>query len=452
MINRIMGQPEFRQKRRITPSIVFLFSLLFVSNLVAQPITASASYEFSCFNITPGSDGGKLNFSWFTTFSDRTVVLQIARSDAQEAAGFPEADAKPFVGTVHKIVATQLNVDARKVALDRYANDVTASGLADSTRYLYRIGDGVHWSESHSLTMRNQLKFNFLLVGDPQLGAKSSGPKTLDADAAGWRTTIEKALNNSPEASFLVSLGDQVNDYNSLATQDAEYLAYFSPTQFMSLPVATIDGNHDIAMGEYYGFHYNQPNRSLDCGTSYVNDGDYWFVYGDALFLMLNSNTESVATHDTFIKDAIDKNPGAKWRIACFHHSIYSEAGHYSDPDIIDRRNNYPPVLERYKIDIVFQGHDHVYARSFPMREGKPVVGSAAGGPSGIVYFTFDSGSGSKYNDWKEGIPNVYSAQHWQGNVPSFSDISVVGDKLSVTTYRTDSMGIIDSYTLEKDK
>src|SRR5208283_432472 len=211
-----------------------------------------------------------------------------------------------------------------------------------------------------------------------------------------------------------LSLGDQVNDYNKRETQDAEYLAYFSPPQLKALPIATIAGNHDFQMGEYYGYHYNLPNLSSSCGTSYGNDGDYWFAYGDALFMMLNSNTESVATHDLFIRDTIAKNPSAKWRIVSFHHAIYSEAEHFNDPDVIDRRNNYAPIMDRYKIDVVLQGHDHAYTRTFQMLGGKPRKDQTANAdgaivdPTGSLYLTFDSGSGSKFYDWKDQAPEVF--------------------------------------------
>jgi hypothetical protein len=56
-----------------------------------------------------------------------------------------------------------------------------------------------------------------------------------------------------------------------------------------------VEGNHDFAMGELYGFHYAQPNVSAANGAVYCNDGDYWFCYGNVLFMMLNSNSESVA-------------------------------------------------------------------------------------------------------------------------------------------------------------
>ena len=383
-------------------------------------------------------------------------MIEVAKKSDQKGNTFPVAKAKSFTGTVSKVAATLFNADDQVVALDSYSNKVTVTGLVDSIDYLYRVGDGKLWSEINTFTTHDPKNFGFFVVGDPQLGAKSTGPKTLDSDRAGWQETISRATAAFPGASFLVSLGDEVNDYNSLATQESEYAAYFSPEQLHSLPVATVNGNHDFQMGEYYGFHYNQPNLSSQYGISYGNDGDYWFVYGSVLFLMLNSNTESIATHDVFIREAVARNPQAKWRVACFHHSVYSEADHYADPDILDRRSNYPPVLERHKIDVVLQGHDHSYTRTLPMAKGKPVQGidpkaNSIVNPAGIVYFTFNSGSGSKFYDWKESTPEVFSAARWQGKVPSFSYIVVEGERLTVTTYRTDDMSLIDTYSITKN-
>lgn len=417
---------------------------------------AAQGYELSGLNIAPGAKGSELNFAWFTTGQAGTPVVQVARKSDQKGNAFPVAKAKSFRGTTSKVVATQFNADDKAMTLGHGASKVTVTGLADSTDYIYRVGNGKQWSETYTFSTRDQKSFGFLIVGDPQLGAKSSGPKTLESDTTGWQTTVTKATSAFSGASFLISLGDEVNDYNSISTQDAEYAAYFSPAQFSSLPVATINGNHDFQMGEYYGFHYNQPNLSARYGVSYGNDGDYWFVYGNVLFLMLNSNTESVATHDVFIRDAVTKNPGATWRVVCFHHSVYSEADHYADPDVIDRRTNYPPVFERSKIDVVLQGHDHSYTRTLPMAKGKPVEGvdpkaDSITNPAGVVYFTFNSGSGSKYYDWKDATPEVFSAVRWQGKVPSFSYVTVDGNRFSITTFRTDDMSVIDTYSIQKD-
>ena len=443
--------PRTRSLRRALVGLTAsLFVLLGTAGLSAQ------AYQPAGLNITPGSDGSSLDFAWLSNGPIGKPVVQIAMASDQKGDAFPAAKATAFTGTASKVAATAFSTDDQTVTLDSVSNKVTVTGLVDSTDYVYRVGDGKQWSTSSSVSTRDPKSFGFFAVGDPQLGAKSTGPKTLDSDAAGWRTTIEKATTAFSGASFLVSLGDQVNDYNALAAQDAEYAAYFAPAQLRSLPVATVDGNHDFAMGEYYGYHYNLPNLSTRYGISYGNDGDYWFVYGNVLFLMLNSNSESVATHDLFIRDAVARNPGARWRVACFHHSVFSEADHYADPDIIDRRTNYPPVFERYKIDVVLQGHDHAYTRSLPIAKGKPVEGADPAAttivnPTGIVYFTLNSGSGSKFYDWKDAVPEVFSAARWQGKVPSFSYISVNGNTFSVATFRTDDMSVIDTFTITKD-
>jgi predicted phosphodiesterase len=411
-------------------------------------------YAASGLNISPGADGRELNFAWMSA-SPAKPVVQIALRAAQSGDAFPAAKATAFTGTAEKASATQFNTDDKTVATGSYADKVTVKGLADSTDYVYRVGDGKAWSDPFTVSTRSQASFGFLAMGDPQLGSRATGPKTLEADTQGWQDTVRKATSAFPGSSFLICLGDEVNDYSSLASQDAEYQAYFSPVQMLSLPVATVVGNHDFAMGEYYGFHYNQPNLSARYGISYGNDGDYWFVYGNTLFMMLNSNTEGVATHDLFIRDTVARNAGAKWRVVCFHHSLYSEADHFADPDILDRRSTYAPVFERYKIDVVLMGHDHAYTRTLPLSKGKPAAGidpkaDTVSDPAGIVYFTLDSGSGSKFYDWTNAAPEAFSAARWQGKVPSFSYVSVDGGKLTVATFRADDMSLIDEYSIRK--
>jgi hypothetical protein len=417
----------------------------------------AAEYAVSGLNISPGASGAELNLAWFSQ-GRTSALVQLAKAADKVSDAFPVAKAKTFIGTQAKVTATLFNGSDLSAPTGAYANKVTLTGLVDSASYVYRVGNGKNWSDSYPLSTRDQRSFGFFVVGDPQIGAKSTGSKTLESDASGWADTLTKATSTYPKASFLVSLGDEVNDYNKLETQDAEYRAYFDPAGLKSLPVATVDGNHDFQMGEYYGFHYDQPNLSSSCGTSYGNDGDYWFVYGQALFMMLNSNTESVATHDLFIRDVVAKNPGAKWRIVAFHHSIYSEADHVNDPDVVDRRTNYAPIMDRYKIDLVLQGHDHSYTRTFQMLGGKPQKDQAASAeeaavdPIGTLYLTFNSGSGSKFYDWKDQEPEIFSAVRWQGKVPSFGYFEISGGSLKLNVYRTDDMSLVDSCSIRKTK
>ena len=53
---------------------------------------------------------------------------------------------------------------------------------------------------------------------------------------------------------------------------------------------------------------------------------DYWFVYDNTLFMVINSNNRSTAEHKEFMESAIAQNPDVRWKTVVFHHSVYSTA------------------------------------------------------------------------------------------------------------------------------
>lgn len=128
-------------------------------------------------------------------------------------------------------------------------------------------------------------------------------------------------------------------------------------TVLQSLPVATVIGNHDSG-SDVYNEHLNIPNKSAEYGTTSAG-GDYWFVYNNVLFMVLNSNDQSAAEHETFMKAAIEANPNVSWKIVSFHHSIYTVASHAENSDILSRRQALVPIFEELDIDVVLMGHDH---------------------------------------------------------------------------------------------
>ena len=69
--------------------------------------------------------------------------------------------------------------------------------------------------------------------------------------------------------------------------------AILSPEALTSLPVATTVGNHD-ADNPNYQYHFNVPNLSY-LGDNDVVGGDYYFTYGDVLFMMLNTQDTNSA-------------------------------------------------------------------------------------------------------------------------------------------------------------
>ena len=60
-----------------------------------------------------------------------------------------------------------------------------------------------------------------------------------------------------------------------------------------------------------------------------TNSGsDYYFSYGDVLYIVLNSNNRNAAEHSKLMEKAIKSAPNAKWKVVAFHHDIYGSGQH----------------------------------------------------------------------------------------------------------------------------
>ncbi|MFB9315534.1 fibronectin type III domain-containing protein [Nocardioides plantarum] len=351
------------------------------------------------------------------------------------------------------------------------------SDLTPSTEYSYRVGSDGHWSATYTFkTTAPTGDFDFLFFGDPQIG--SSGDTTRDGQ--GWAHTMDVASDLDPDAELYVSGGDQVNT----ADRETEWDAFLSPDELRSTPWAATIGNHDVGKKNYEQ-HFHVPNSDKS-GEYYANGdassntsgGDYYYVYKDVLFIDINSNSYQVsgsgtgtgdAAHINYVSDVIaDHGDEAKWTVLVYHHSIYSPADHANDGDNAKRRIDFPKAFSRLGVNLVLQGHDHSYSRSYLINRGKkadaaeqPKANDVFAGPGGVLYVTANSASGSKYYDLTEpdtsanagdygpdpldaGDPDQDGhVRHWansvenQEHVPTYVRIGVTDKKLTVSNIRS---------------
>ncbi|PWW08590.1 Ig-like protein group 3 [Paenibacillus cellulosilyticus] len=398
------------------------------------PLAAEvAPYSSSNIALNPGANESEMRFTWYSTENPVGTVVQVAPKEAILATG-DYSLIQSFTGV------------ATPAANSAYSNKVTVNGLLPNTEYGYRVGDGLdeHWSDIYYFKTQDPKQFSIMFVGDPQIGAGSSAAN----DAAGWDNTLNTARSMFPNFSFIMSAGDQVNT----STSETEYTQYLSPSLLRSIPVATVVGNHDTAVN--YKYHFNQPNESTTNGVTSAG-GDYYYTYGETLFIVLNTNNPSGATHAEFIDQAVNAVPNARWKIVTFHQSIYSAANHSTEAAIVNLRAALFPVFDQYKIDVIFMGHDHSYVRTYQMQGDQKQLDQTvdANGrvinPTGIAYITANSASGSKYYELKA-TPEVYSQVRSQLKVPTFSMINIDHYGISVDTYRTDTREKVDTYTMVK--
>lgn len=109
----------------------------------------------------------------------------------------------------------------------------------------------------------------------------------------------------------------------------------------------------------------------------------YSFVKGDGLieFFVLDTNetkTSELTTEQLSWLEASLKASTARWKIAYFHHSIYSSGRMHSPYTRL--RAQIEPLFVKYRVNAVFSGHFHVYERIKPQQ--------------GVQYFV--AGSGGK--------------------------------------------------------
>ena len=421
---------ELHNNRNTSSDIWFNMTLALSDEEIVEP---SVQTDIS---LSMGSDESKMNFTWYAPTNEPGTLL-VAKYDELVDGKMP-ANAPRFEAT-----ATEANDG-------NYSNQVTAINLEAGTTYAYQLVNGEDYSAIMTFTTGEAGAFTFAYVGDPQIGAGGS----VVNDTNGWDNTLNIVAENEifSDIAFMLSAGDQVNT----ASDENQYDGYLNHDALLSLPVATVIGNHDSS-SDAYNEHFNLANESTEYGITNAG-GDSWFVYNNVLFMVLNSNDQSAAEHKAFMEAAIVANPDVSWKIVTFHHSLYTVASHSYDSDILSRRDNLVPIFTELDIDVVLMGHDHVYCRSYMMNGLTPMTDAAVyddenyssvTDPIGILYVTANSGSGSKTYNIKNAVFE-YSAVQNQEHVANVSKISVSDEQFTITTYRTTDMTVVDTFTINR--
>ena len=408
------------------------------------------SYDSSRIILTPGKTAKDLGFAWYSQKKGEPAVKIGKKEDL--------SDAQEFKGT-----ATEINRSNQKNTY-KASNKVTVEGLfEENTTYYYSYTDDVknpNWSEVQSYTTKKTTNFQTILVGDPQIGASGSqGQGTADdiniaVDTFNWNKTLEQAKITAPNASFILSAGDQI-DYAGTDSSDgknvreSEYAGFTYPALLRMLPLATTIGNHE-SKGTDYKYHYNNPNSEDGLGST--NSGsDYYFSYGNVLFISLNSNNRNTVEHRELLKKAVESNPDAKWKVVMFHHDIYGSGQPHSDTDGANLRALFAPLMDEFGIDMCLTGHDHSYARSYLMADGTAIQydHSVAINPEGTLYIAAGSASGSKFYKLAT-TKQYYIAERSNTQIPTFSTIDFSDESIVIKTYDYNGNKYADDYTLYK--
>lgn len=335
-------------------------------------------------------------------------------------------------------------VEGAKIIVNYHS--VTFQNLLPNTLYAYRVGDGTHWSEwfQFRTAAKTAKPFSFLYVGDAQ-------NYILEL----WSRLIRAGFSKAPNARFIVHAGDLVSEAHS----ERQWHEWFTAGGWLHgmLPSVPVPGNH-----EYRAFNETDEKnkvRSLSVqwkpqftlpenGPEGQSETAYFYDYQDARIIALNSNNKQAEQVQWL--DSVLKNNPTKWTVITFHHPIFSTANERDNKEL---RELWKPVFDKYKVDLVLQGHDHTYARG---QAGSAAKNFLAGinkldPDAGTVYVV--SVSGGKMYNFKKDLWNNYDAnlERKAENTQLFQVIKIDGDKLSFEAY-TVTGELYDAFDLQKSK
>ena len=287
-------------------------------------------------------------------------------------------------------------------------HEVVVTGLSPGKRYRYEV-------ESNGQTRRGEfatapkagMPFAFLVFGDSR-----SRPASHSRVVQRIRREV---------ADFILGTGDMVDDgskeYQWQRFFDIERSLLKHNVMFPSV------GNHDRQgrgrTADNYRKYFSLPENSPDPERYYA------FTYGNARFLVLDSNTYSFALTDqtAWIEQQLQAARLDKVIDHIFvsmHHPPYSISLHGGQRQL---RHAWTPLFERYGVAAVFSGHDHCYERGFK---------------NGVRYFVSGGGGAPLYPRSRRPSKIDLAVVKYFERVNHYLRVHVFDEFIEVTAIRAD--------------
>ncbi len=319
--------------------------------------------------------------------------------------------------------------------------------LRPDTTYYYTCGGDDERSETFHFTTapENLTKFKFICVSDQQKGEPHDCP-----DYSWFNGFLKHILREHPDTRFILTGGDNTDCGQHEVQWNGAFSGLVGVTEYV--PFMMTLGNHDNRGFEdyahYIGRYYSEPAEffSKQFKGSYPDNGpegwkteNYTFDYGNAHFSVLGVNgPEDVNAWMIDDLTHCDKT----WKIGAYHFPICYSGSNLQNYDA------YPVMREGFELlDLVFSGHEHNFARSFPLRDE-----SLYEQPSkGTIHYML--GNSNQNPPGTRSVPKVWHAAYYaqEENVAMVCIVEIDGDKMTLTALLDDGR-IADRCVIDKGR
>lgn len=320
-----------------------------------------------------------------------------------------------------------------EVSENRTVHEVTLNNLKPSSKYIYRVttktsDNGLLQSELFTFmtAVKPEEAWSFTVLGDTQRNPEITG------------RIAKQMWERRPN--FVLHCGDVVDDGREKIQWTDDL---FTPSHMLFRRVAVIPtiGNHEKNHEHYYRyFSVPQPKYY------------YRFRYGNADFFAIDSNSlRDLSPEGEQYKwlDSELAKSDATWKFVFHHHPAYSSDDDDFGYSWYGRSGNGEPrvqqhfiaLYEKHKVDIVFNGHVHVYERTWPVRSKK------VDHLQGTIYVT-SGGGGGRLEDFTP-TPHWFKAE--QRSCYHYCYLTIHEGRLYFKAFDVEGR-LFDSLTLDKKR
>ncbi len=171
---------------------------------------------------------------------------------------------------------------------------------------------------------------------------------------------------------FVIMLGDNIIGADAPADMQAKFETPYKPLLDAGVVFHAVLGNHDNPNQRFYKLF----NMGGERYYVFSEGGTAQPAAGGVRFFALDSDYLDKPQLDWLEKELSSSN--SPWMISFFHHPLYSSGKTHGSA--LESRAILEPLFVKYKVSVVFSGHDHVYERIKPQKGGIVYWVSGAGG------------------------------------------------------------------------
>lgn len=252
----------------------------------------------------------------------------------------------------------------------------TLSGLRPGTRYWYEVRTGTELASGKRSFRTLPAKpdsYQVIVLGDVR-----SLPQR-------WHKVSQRVFRQEQEALFVIGTGDYPSDGRKY---DQWRKQFFEPARNLlaSKPMWPAIGNHE-ATRRHDDLTRPEASRYFSLFELPGNERWYRVDYHLMTLLVLDSNSRLSPEHEQYkwLRQQL-RTERKRFTLVAFHHAPFSSGPHAAiHPDAtpkewpIDQGRRFlVPLFEMYGVDLVLNGHDHIYERS--EKNGIPYIVTGGGG------------------------------------------------------------------------